>query len=166
MKPTKAEEEQVQNWFKSEFWPLYPSSFCRSGKGSRAKAMISMVKYNPDKDEQTRIMGNLKAQIKSDRSNPDRLYWSIGLTYVNNRMWDDEIESATEIKERQIAKKCNVDGCHNDVHGDMYTQCSQHMPNNFDGKLRAAWKKTGLNRKSPNLAEECRTYCKNRGYLI
>jgi len=168
MKPTKTEEAQVAKWFKEVFWPAYPSSFCRSGKGSRAKAMVSMLKYNPDKAEQGRIIGNLKAQVRADKANPDRIYWSIGLTYVNNRMWDDEIESAMEAKERQALATCNVQGCNHEVHGSMFKQCAFHVAGKESHieKMRQAWVRTGIDFKSPNLIEECRNHCKERMAIL
>ncbi len=168
MKPTKAEETQVTEWFMAKFWPAYPGKFCGRGKGSRAISCKLMVAYNPDKAEQSRILGNLKAQIRAHSQKPEQMrsFWKIGETYVRNQLWNDEIESSMEIKEKEKLKICSVDGCNMDVHGATYNRCSKHLPNNFDDKLREAWKKTGLDRNSATLAADCRQFCKNRGYLI
>jgi len=172
MKPTKTEEEQVGKWFKEVFWPAYPSSFCRSGKGSRAKAMVSMLKYNPDKAEQERIIGNLKAQVRADKANPDRIYWSIGLTYVNNRMWDDEIESAMEVKEKEALKICSRDNCNDSVHGPRFTECALHIPSVNDKryiKLCEARKNLsafGPDRNDSDFAKKCREYSIKQGFII
>ena len=99
------------------FWPTYPARYCGRGKGSRAIACKLMVAINPDETEQTRIMDNLRAQIKSAAQDPNRSYWKIGETYVRNQLWNDEIESSMDIKEKQQAKICSIDGCNDEVHG-------------------------------------------------
>ena len=163
---TKEQEMQVTTWFLKEFWPNYPSKYCRGGKGSRAMTLTAMLKINPDKDMMKRIVDNLIAQVRAAAKNPDRKWWVIGTTYVNNRLWEDEIESQVEIIERQKLKVCSVEGCEDEIHGQMFDKCAKHLPNNFDNELRDAWVKTGLNRKSDSLADDCRAYCKSKGYLI
>ena len=157
---TKSEETKVTAWFKDTFWPNYPASYCRGGKGSRAKAMIAMLKYNPDDEEMERIVNNLKAQVRADKGKTDRVYWSIGLTYVNNRMWDDEIESVMEKKQAAQLNVCCIEGCHNEVHGPMYKHCSTHVENAHSDLLAVAFRKTGIKYGSPDFVNECRKACR------
>ena len=115
-------QEQIQEWFIHEFWPVYPSKFCRNGKGSRQQALNSMLKHSPDEDERQRILGNLKAQVLNDKKNPDRKWWCIGVTYVNNQMWEDEIESHDEVIEG-VKKFCH---CGEPTIGEKYSVCAKH----------------------------------------
>ena len=115
-------EEQIKDWFIHQFWPVYPSKFCRNGKGSRQQALNSMLKHNPDEDERRRILGNLKAQVLNDKKNPERKWWCIGVTYVNNQMWEDEIESHDEVIEG-VKKFCH---CGEPTVGEKYSVCAKH----------------------------------------
>ena len=163
-KATAAQEVQVSSWFMQDFWPNYPAWLCNGDKGSRAKTLVSMLKVNPSEEMQKRIIGNLVAQIRAAKQNPNRKYWSIGTTYVNNRMWEDEIESTMEVRDRQAAKQCSHEGCHNDAHGEKYKFCSTHIPCQHDPELRRAFKATGIDRKSKTLREDCMRYMKQAGY--
>ena len=63
-KPTKEQEVQVTKWFMETFWSTYPSKYCRGGKGSRGMALVSMLKVNPDKEEQEGRVNNLKGEVR------------------------------------------------------------------------------------------------------
>ena len=165
-KPTTSEIKQVTEWFMNSFWTNYPAKYCGRGKGSRAIACKLMVSINPDTDEQERILGNLKAQVRASAQDPNRSYWKIGETYVRNQLWNDEIESAMEVKEKTNLKKCSIDKCFEDVHGSAFKFCAKHVPSDWDDKLRQAWKETGLDRKSPTLGDDCRAYIKSKGFNI
>jgi len=156
--------KEIEEWFIKEFWPNYPGKFCGRGKGSRGIALRHMLKINPDADERARILGNLKAQVRAHSQKPpeQRNYWKIGETYVYNRLWNDEIESAMEVKEKQNLKKCSK--CDSDVHGPNFTVCDKHVPSDWTDELRQAWKQTGLDRNSPTLREDCRAYINKLGY--
>jgi len=162
MKPTKSEEEQVLKWFMDKFWPNYPATFCGRGKGSRAISCKLMTAINPDEAEQERIINNLKAQIRAHKQKPEQMrsFWKIGETYVRNQLWNDEIESAMEIKERVDLKTCCIDGCDNDVLGQSYQYCPDHIPNAHSDLLSIAWKATGLKYGSPDFVNECRDMCR------
>ena len=163
MKPTATEEKQVTGWFMTKFWPTYPGQFCGRGKGSRAISCKHMVAINPDADEQVRIMGNLLAQIRAHAQKPEnmRKFWKIGETYTLNKLWDDEIESAMEIKAKQDLNKCCIADCKNDVVGESYPYCYDHVPNAHSDLLAKAWKTTGLKYGSPDFVNECRALCKS-----
>jgi hypothetical protein len=164
-KPTKEQEMKVTEWYLKEFWPNYPSKYCRGGKGSRGMALQSMLKVNPDKETMKRIVGNLIAQVRAAAKNPDRKWWVIGTTYVNNRLWEDEIESQVEIIERQKLKTCSVEGCESEIHGQMFSRCAFHTTST-DKRLGEAWKKTKLDFNSPNFQRDCVEYCKSKGFPI
>jgi hypothetical protein len=165
-KPTPTEEKQVSDWFLKEFWPNYPAKFCGRGKGSRGISLKLMVSVNPDLDEQKRIIGNLKAQVRAHEQTPEaqRRFWKIGETYVRNQLWNDEIESIQEIKERQALAECAEQGCNEEVRGPKYKWCDKHIPCQHDQRLRQAWRATGLDRNSKTLREDCREYINKMGY--
>ena len=168
MKPTKQQETQVTQWFMDKFWPNYPAKFCGRGKGSRAISCKLMVSINPDEKEQERIIGNLKAQVKAHSQKPEELrsYWKIGETYVRNQLWNDEIESSMEAKERQQLKTCSIEGCRNDVHGSAFKFCADHVPNAQKSHLKEAWIRTGIDMKSKTLTEDCRKHCRERMAIL
>ena len=157
------EQEQISNWFIHEFWPVYPSKFCRNGKGSRQKALNSMLKHKPDADERRRILGNLKAQVKADKGNPNRLYWSIGTTYVNNQMWEDAIESNDEeVKEDLRRCKCGKDY----IIGPKYEVCGKCLETKQE-KLAHTTRLKELGLLTPDLslselAKNCREWLSQR----
>ena len=123
-------EEQIKDWFIHQFWPIYPSKWCRNGKGSRQQALNSMLKHDPDEQERMRILSNLKAQVRADKGNQNRKWWVIGVTYVNNQMWEDTIEvEETEVRD---AKYCQ---CGAEVHGPRYTECTDHVMEKHGDKL-------------------------------
>ena len=158
------EQEQITNWFIHEFWPVYPSKFCRNGKGSRQKALNSMLKHNPDADERQRILGNLKAQVLADKKNPNRCFWSIGLTYVNNQMWEDAIESHDEeVKEDLRRCKCGKDF----IIGPKYEVCGKCLePKTARLKMMSILKEIGVATQGQSLQElsaASRAYLQNKG---
>ena len=114
-------EETIKDWFIHQFWPVYPGKWCRAGKGSRQEALNSMLKYNPDEEERTRILGNLKAQIRADKGNSNRKWWVIGKTYVNQKIWEDTIELEEVTRD---SKYCQ---CGKETHGPRYKECTDHV---------------------------------------
>jgi hypothetical protein len=164
-KPTTAEEKQVTDWFMRLFWPTYPAKYCGRGKGSRAIACKLMVAINPDESEQERILGNLKAQVRASAQDPNRSYWKIGETYVRNQLWNDEIESSMETREKQTLKICSEPNCSDDVHGPGFDKCAFHI-NSKDERLRQAWIRTGIDKNSGDLIKKCREYCQERKHLL
>jgi hypothetical protein len=167
-KPTPKQEKQVTDWFMDKFWPNYPAKFCGRGKGSRAISCKLMVAYNPDESERERILGNLKAQVRAHQQKPEeqRSFWKIGETYVRNHLWDDEIESAMEVKTRQELKTCKMEGCRQDVHGPSFDVCSEHVPNAHREHMKQAWIRTGIQKNSPDFVEQCRQQCRERMNLL
>ena len=146
-------------------WTSYPSDLCKKKRGSKLLAKKAFDKINPDEQEFKRIMMSMRAQIKADRMDKDSYRWPFVSSYLNQARYDDYIEPTKEIKSEEL-KRCDHDGCLDRVIGSSFSVCSRHIPCQWDDKLREAWKKTKLNRQSPTLAEDCRSYCKSKGYLI
>jgi hypothetical protein len=165
-KPTAKEVKEVTDWFMTKFWPTYPAKYCGRGKGSRAIACKLMVAINPDESERERILGNLRAQVRSAAGDQNRSYWKIGETYVRNQLWNDEIESVMDTKERALLKICSIEGCRDDVHGERFIYCAKHIPNAHDKHLRESWTRTGIDRKSPTLGKDCQSYCRERFNIL
>ena len=170
-KPTPSQEKQVTDWFMRLFWPTYPAKFCGRGKGSRAISCKLMVAINPDEKEQERILGNLKAQVRAHSQKPEQMrsYWKIGETYVRNQLWNDEIESAMEVKEKQALRICSVEGCGSNVIGEAYRHCHLHIPSVNDKRyiaLREARKQLDIDRNAPDFAERCKQYARDKGFII
>ena len=158
-------EEQIKDWFIHQFWPVYPSKFCRNGKGSRQQALNSMLKHNPNEDERRRILGNLKAQVLNDKKNPERKWWCIGVTYVNNQMWEDEIESHDEVIEG-VKKFCH---CGEPTIGEKYSVCVKHTESHAARlKMMQILKQIGVatpGQSLQELSQSCREYLRtNKGY--
>ena len=158
------EEQKITDWFIHEFWPVYPSKWCRNGKGSRQKALNSMLKQKPNDEERKRILGNLKAQIRADKGNPNRCFWSIGLTYVNNQMWEDTIETQEELPSEEL-KKCSQ--CDNRVIGPQYNVCEKHTESHQDRlNMMKILKDLGLaypGQSLQQLSQSCREYLQTSG---
>lgn len=172
-KPTPSQEKQVTAWFMDKFWPNYPTKYCGRGKGSRAISCKLMIAINPDELEQEIILGNLKAQVRAHSQKPEQMrsFWKIGETYVRNQLWNDEIESAMEVKEKQILKTCSRQGCNDSVHGSGFTECSLHMPSLNDiryTKLVEAKKQIdeALERNQPGFADRCMAYAEEQGFIF
>ena len=147
------------------FWTSYPSDLCKKKRGSKQVARKSFDKINPDEAEFKRIMANMRAQIKADRMDKDAYRWPFVSSYLNQARYDDFIEP-TQREIRKDEKICKMDGCKQFVHGINYDVCPVHIPSRMDDRLRAAWRATGLKRKSPTLAQDCRDYCLNKGWKI
>ena len=164
---TPSQEKQVTTWFMDKFWPNYPAKFCGRGKGRRAISCKLMIAINPDELEQERILGNLKAQVRAHSQKPEQLrsYWKIGETYVRNQLWNDEIESAMESKEKENLKICSNEGCNDEVHGQMFTECAFHIGSK-DERLHQAFIRTGIDMKSKTLTEDCRAHCRERMNIL
>ena len=148
-----------------KLWTSYPSDLCRKKRGGRQPAIKAFKKINPSVEEFGRMMANMRAQIKEDRKEKEPYRWPFVSSYLNQGRYDDYIEpTQTEIK--QDVKKCTHDGCFNDVVGNSFAFCSQHIPCQHDIRLREAWKHTGINRNSPTLRADCMKYIKERGFTL
>jgi hypothetical protein len=85
--------------------------------------------------------------------------------WYNDHRYDNPIPSAMESKAKIDLKICSVDGCGDDVHGQMFTKCAFHASDSGD-VLKNAWKKTKLDFNSPTFQRDCVEYCKSKGYQI
>ena len=155
-------EETIKDWFIHQFWPVYPSKWCRNGKGSRQQALNSMLKHSPDEQERSRILGNLRAQVRADKGNQNRKWWCIGVTYVNNQMWEDTIEIEEETK--KDTKFCQ---CGEETIGPRYPVCPKHLETKEqEHKLTSVLNSLGLyspGQSLQDLSENCREYLQKNG---
>jgi len=127
---TKEEQIQVCEWFEAQFWTTYPGDLTRNkhgkrdNKGGKTYAMECMLKVpNIEKpEEQKKIIGNLKAQIRYDRQDPDATRWPMVSSYVNRRRMYDEIESTAELKLSLEKKLCK---CGQETIGPKYSECGK-----------------------------------------
>ena len=123
-------DNECHRWFFEEFWPAYPASMCRGGKGSRGLAWVAMEKHdkkhNLDEKQRKWILESLKAQIKASKAQSNAKWWPIGTTYANNKLWNDEVDSVMDIKEAQKLGKCCEPGCKFEVIGELFKACDRH----------------------------------------
>lgn len=124
-------DKAISDWFEI-FWRTYPSDLSHGKKGSKGMALKAMLKTKPDEEERTRILANLKAQIRAAKQDPKPDRWKHATTYINNRLWEDEIESMVELKERTQPKKCQWNDCKMCVHGSNYQYCTDHLYESTD----------------------------------
>ena len=150
--------------FFGKLWFGYPKNLCHDKKGTKFNAQKACKKL--PESEYERILMSMEALIKYDMKDakPDR--WPHLSTWINQGYYDREIGSTTEQRERQQLSICQTEGCSLEVHGPKYKHCSQHIPCQHDDLLRQAWTRTGISRKSKNLAAECREYCHERKHLL
>lgn len=148
-----------------KLWFEYPNDLCNKRKGSKQTALKAMEKLKLDEAGFNKIMDNMRAQIRYDRKDPDAYRWPFLSTYLNQGRYDCDIPSMDTIKERQIGAKCLVEGCNDEVHGPAFSTCGFHI-NNKDERLRQAYIRTGLDRKSPDFVEECRKYCRSHMNIL
>ena len=145
-------------------WNIYDNTLAHNKKGSKFKALQAFEKYK--EDEQDRIIFDTKALMRHFKQSfqPDRLPHLT--TWLNGRYFDQPIPSQMETKHVEKLKECEMDKCRAPVHSASFLVCSRHIPSEMDNQLREAWKKTGLDRKSPTLGADCRAYIKSKGYKI
>ena len=159
-------EEQLRTFFMEEWWPVYPGKFCRGGKGSRAMALKAMLKHKLDEDEQKKILATLKEQIIAHKKSPpnDRKYWVIATTYINNCMWDDEIESQMDMELRSNVNKCH---CGEPTIGEKYSVCAKHTESHAQRlKMMQILKDIGVatpGQSLQELSQSCREWLRQNG---
>ena len=156
-KPT---EEDIQNWYKV-LYRDYPNDLCHGKKGNEIPIKSAMRKKINSQGKFDEIIRNIKALIKYDRldNKPDR--WPLISTFLNQEYYNRNIGSTAELKEKQEVNKCCIADCKNDVVGESYPYCYDHVPNAHSDLLAKAWKTTGLKYGSPDFVNECRAMCKS-----
>lgn len=138
MKLTPEEAEQVTQWYENEFWPAYPGKLTRNkhgnrdNKGSRAYGLQACLKLTniASHEERIRILGNLKAQVRYDMQDPDCTRWPMVSSYLNQKRFDDEIQSMSELRERTEHKQCRK--CKQETLGPKYDLCAVHFYEEHD----------------------------------
>ena len=147
----------------NKLWHIYDNTLAHGKKGSKFTALTSFNKFK--EDEQDRIIFDTQALMKhfKQQVKPDRLPHLS--TWINQRYFEQEIPSTAEkriVEDEKICSNCGE----NPVHGSAYILCSRCIPSRMDARLRSAWQLTNLSRSSETLAQDCRDYCKSKGYLI
>ena len=78
-----------RDWFESKFWPAYPR------KVAKASAAKAFAKINPDDALLTRMLAALAVHVSSEQwRRDDGRYIPHPATWLNQRRWEDEAESA------------------------------------------------------------------------
>ena len=149
-----------------KLWISYPNDLCNKKRGGKQPALKAFKKINPDEAEFNRMMANMKAQVREDRKNPKDAYrWPFISSYLNQGRYDDYIESSTSKEKAKSLKTCATNGCDSDVHGSMYTKCAFHCGDTNE-LLSGAYRKLGLDIKSPDFVSQCRDICRDKMGLI
>lgn len=149
------EKQTVEEMFNS-LWFAYPTDLSKNKRGGRPNALKAFKKINPDQKEFYRMMENMKAQVRHDRKDKDAYRWPFVSTYLNQARYDDLIESEADRIERVDLKTCCIENCNNDVHGQSFQYCAEHVPNAHSDLLSKAFKETGLKYGSSDFVNECR----------
>ena len=160
-KPT---EEQLNQWFNT-FWTSYPADLCNGKRGGKVPGFKAFKKVATSEDEFNRILANMKAQIKADRSEKDPYRWPFVSSYLNRCRFDDYIMPQSENKSPEL-KTCSVDGCNHDVHGPSFKFCAFHIPSAHSDNIKQAFIRTGLDYKSPTFIDDCRRYSRERMNIL
>ena len=165
-KPITVEEKQGMKFdeFFGKLWFGYPKNLCHDKKGTKFNAQKACKKL--PESEYEKILMNMEALIKYDMKDPKPDRWPHVSSWINQGYYDREIGSTTEQRERVAGKNCSHDGCNAEVHGSAFSVCSSHIPCQHDNRLREAWTRTGIDRKSGNLAQQCRDYIQERKHLL
>ena len=145
--------------FFKKLWFSYPRDLCHDKKGSKVAAQNAAKKI---KDDYERILMNLDALIKHDRKDPKPDRWPHVSTWLNQAYYDREINER-DIQAKIELSECTEEGCTNQVHGMRFDKCTDHLASEKHYEdLRQAWTRTGIDRKSPTLRDDCRQYCRER----
>lgn len=153
------ENTELEAFFK-KLWFEYPSDLCHNKKGSKVAAKNAAKKLKPKEYEG--ILFSLSELIRFDRKDPKPDRWPHVSTWLNQAYYDRDMD-IQEQRARIELSVCCVDGCENQVHGLRFNHCSDHLVNEkYYSYLRDAWTRTGIDRKSPTLGEDCRKYCRER----
>ena len=148
----------------TDFWFKYPTDLCQGKRGGKEPAFRAFKKVIKTEQDFSELISNTEAKAKHDRQDykPDR--WPFVSTFLNQRRDQDCIPSTLNVKASADLPICYNNGCENEVLGANYKYCAAHLPCQHDEQLRQAWKNTGLDRKSPTLAQDCREYINKLGY--
>ena len=168
---TKEETIQVIEWFEA-FWSTYPGDLTRNkhgkrdNKGGKTYAQECMLKVpNIEKpEEQKKNIGNLKAQIRYDRQDPDATRWPMVSSYINKRRMYDEIESTAELKLSLDKKYCH---CGEETIGEKFKTCAKHTESHAQRlEMMNILKQIGVaipGQSLQELSQKCREYLRQSG---
>ena len=135
-----------------EFWQCYPKKI---GKGA-VEAKYKKI----DAETHTAIILAIDAQ-KRMRREMDKAKqfcppWPNPLTWVNQRRWEDEFETShAELKEKQKAQVCGMDGCNGEATATgRCLDCEAQVPDWKTDMLRQRWQDLGI-KKAPDYKTPC-----------
>jgi len=116
------------------FYKVYPH---KTARGSAEGAWESL---DPDDDLTIKIILAVEAQIRyrSDAKKADQWMprWKGPGPWLRQKCWLDEVGSHAELKEKQEAKYCCIDGCHSRTMGSRFPVCEHHHQFTKAGRLR------------------------------
>lgn len=107
--------EESDNKFDEFFnllWETYPADLAHRKKGSKPRALAAIVKLNPDKDLQGKIITNLRELIRYGRleikANGKTDRWPLVSSWINGEYWNmlEDIEMPSTLYSKIAAKKC------------------------------------------------------------
>jgi hypothetical protein len=150
--------------FFEKLWFEYPADLCHGKKGSKVAAKNAAKKLKADEYEG--ILRSMKELIRFDRKDPKPDRWPHVSTWINQAYYDRDIDVQEQRAKIELAQ-CTEEGCENEVHGSRFNKCTNHLVNEKHyNDLREAWTRTGIDRKSPTLGQDCRTYLRERMGII
>lgn len=143
-----------------------------SKSNSKAKFREYVFRDNKPADELLGILHAIRQQTAMWRKQ-SRIEKVMGIPHLsswyNAGRWDDDISHDNLGAESPASelKQCSEVGCENEVHGSRFDKCTNHLVNEKHyNDLREAWTRTGIDRKSPTLGQDCRTYLRERMGII
>ncbi len=167
-------KKETEVWFLEQFWPTYPDDLCGGArnKGSRGLALKKAIQLAPDEQERNRILSALQAQIRHDRIARSNGYelsrWPYCVTYLNQRRYDDEIESTVEVmtKGGVHVQICAKDGCDNETQGagvPFCNRCNEPLADPVMYQMRIDMlKELGLRKTKSESFHEFAVRCKDK----
>lgn len=159
----------------AKFWEAYDKKaldITSSRKGVQSKCLDTYKKYVKTQVKADLLLFALIEQKKHYRKTVDMGlqkpgYFPGANPWLNGRKWEQELDDIDDLKRlinpdeshpytAKELDKCNVEGCHNEVHGKKYNQCVNHIAvtNEFKSNVIGGLKKNGLMKMKSETREE------------
>ena len=122
----KTQTERFEAWYK--FFPK------KQARGAGEKAWESL---DPDEELVKKMTLAIQAQIRYRKAAGDfdlKFFKSPG-PWITQKCWLDEIGSHAELKEKQQAKICSIEGCRLPCLGHRFDVCEAHYQFTASGRL-------------------------------
>ena len=143
-------------------WFAYPTKLCNNKRGGKQPARRAFDKCCTSEDEFKRIIDNMKAQARNDLNDPEAYRWPYVSTYLNQRRYDDVIETVE--KQAYVLNVCDHKDCDRETHGPKFKYCIHHLPTDNNDpvlvKLREHYVKMGLVRQKDESKQSHLARCK------